>query len=101
MRYEKVYSMYEAMQVHEDTGGYWFSPGARRFFRSFWGSFDYITRTFISSERFDDASPRRFSLRLFSVDFSSIETISEFQEFDTRAQALAAQKRHARQEVAA
>jgi len=100
-RYEVVYSMDEAITVYEDQGGHWFTPGARRFFRSFWGSFNWETRTFVSSEQFDYTSPRLYSIRQFDAGFKSIDTISSFQEFDTRAQAIAAQKRHARQEVTA
>ena len=62
-------------------GGHWFEPDTLRFFRS------KILRTvyqgpggiyFVSSEQFDDASGRYYTVRRFDPTDGSVETFGEF-----------------------
>lgn len=78
-------------QVRRAHQGYWFSPGARRFFRSrvsrnVWGG-----RYFISSEQFQEPNgtlwPRLYTIREASPT-GDISTVGAFQAYRSRREAL-------------
>jgi hypothetical protein len=81
------------------AGKFWFSPDTLRFFRS--RISDFVVQDssnkdlyyFISSEQYDDNSPRLYSVRVFNYDTKNIDTVGEFQEYETITQAKAAAKR--------
>lgn len=78
-------------EAHESRGGYWFTPGAMRFFSSRLGKTVYGGRFFISSEQaprsFDGKpSPRLYTVRV-AHDDGTICTIDGFYD-RTREQAL-------------
>ena len=75
-------------QANDAIGHHWFEPDAMRFFRSRLGQTVYGGRFFISSEQFDYRSPRLYTVRRANDD-GSIGTASEFQQFETSAQARA------------
>lgn len=83
--------------------GHWFEPGALRFFNStfprrgvypvpdgaFFISSEYSKGVYISTGWIPDG-PRRWSVRFCSDADGSISTASEFQEYETLADARAA-----------
>lgn len=81
--------MHEIRSANHDAGFFFFSPRTMRFFnrrvcrRVLGGGF------FVTSERFDYGTPRRYSVRLCK-ESGAVETIGEFQAYDTSAQAYAA-----------
>ena len=79
------------------AGKYWFSADTLRFFRSRISETVYpVAATggalFISSERFDESSPRLFTVR-YASPTGDISTMGEFQQYRSRSGAhLAAQR---------
>ena len=79
--------------------GHWFDKVSMRFFSSriSWASLTKVSHNtwfFVSSEQFDYRSPRKYSVHSITV-YGDIGDVSEFQQFDTLAQAkrfLQAQK---------
>ena len=79
----------EIKQANEDAGRFWFSPGALRFFNSHIHSPVFGGRYFVSSERFDETYPKLFTVHRIN-DEGHIETIGEFQQYETLDDAQAA-----------
>ena len=75
---------YDARQC----GSHFFDEGAMRFFNSRVLPTVYGGRFFITSERFDDSTPRRYTLR--ECLNGQILDASKFQEFATRREAVSA-----------
>ena len=85
--------------------GHWFEPGSLRFFNSkfprravdpvpdgaFFISSEYSKGVYISSGWIPDG-PVMYSVRFISDDDGTIDTVSEFQEFETLEDARAAAK---------
>lgn len=85
--------------------GHWFSPKARRFFNSRIAAYGYQHHEgapvyFVSSERFDASSPRRYTVRRYNWDADTIDTMGDFQRYASRSGADAAAQRLARQSPA-
>ena len=76
-------SIDEIKVANNDIGHHWFEPTSMRFFRSRVSNKVYGGHYFISSERYDDNSPRLFSIRK-AADDGSISTVGEFQKYKTR-----------------
>jgi hypothetical protein len=84
-----------------ECGSHFFSKGAMRFFRS-----RIASRThsgpggvyFVTSEQFDERSPRLFTVHKFTDlgDRCEIDTIGKFQQYRTGASAHSAAARAAR-----
>jgi len=89
----KHYHIEDIQAAHEKAGGKFFSPGAKRFFNSRIGENSWTDGKlwyFITTERFDYKAPRLYSVRGWKPENPrNIETISKFQEFKTRARAVA------------
>jgi hypothetical protein len=69
--------------ANTSTGHYFFSPSSMRFFRSKIASQSVINgRYFITSEQFDANSPRLYTIRIANDD-GSIDTVGEFQGYET------------------
>jgi len=82
----------EIKQLNEQAGHHFFSPDTMRFFNSRIGSTVKVKGTlayFVTSER-DYAQPRLYSLRVCNLDNGHMDTIGEFQAYQTRAQAMKA-----------
>jgi hypothetical protein len=79
-------------KIKELHFGHFFDKGAMRFFNSRLPRFGYNNGNgeifFITSEAFDSYSPRRYSVRILDVESGRIETLNDFQRFDTKAKAL-------------
>lgn len=86
----------EIMEANRDAGFYFFSPDTLRGFGSRIGETVYGSRYFTTSERsgFDQQSPRTYSVRMAMPD-GRVETLGEFGQFDTSAQARRAAVRAA------
>ena len=69
----------------EDNGSKFFSKEAMRFFNSRLSRETYggNGEVFITSERFDETTPRRYTVRMIHTPTASIEAVSKFQEFAT------------------
>lgn len=88
--------------IRSEHNGYFFSPGAMRFFdsRVLWSTAKYADNGcayFITSERYDYATPRLYTIRRMDSEpmengIRDIQTIGEFQQYETAAQAKAALK---------
>lgn len=86
-RYENIRQIEYA---NTSAGQYFFSPSTMRFFRSKVASRTVINgRYFITSEQFDDDSPRLYTIRRANDD-GTISTIGEFQQYETVTAAKAA-----------
>ena len=70
-------------QANRDAGNHWFEPATLRFFRSrvlptvYQGPGGIY---FVSSEQFNDASPRRYTVRTFDPTTGEVDTFGEFNE---------------------
>ena len=74
-------------QTNRRAGRYFFSPGATRFFRSRYPNYAYRVGNrayFVTSEQFDDHSPRLFTVRVCDMTTGEVDTVGEFQEYRTR-----------------
>ena len=79
-----------------NNSGFWFTKSAMRFFgsRILWATLKPIAGdnfTFITSEQVAFDLPRRYTLREWYSD-GTVNTIGEFRQYATRAEALAAQR---------
>ena len=83
-------------QVENAHGGHWFDASAKRFFNS------RVAQTaelkddkayFVSSEQFDYKSPRLYSVRVCDMKTGDIDTVGDFQQYETSRQAYAHIKR--------
>lgn len=89
----RFWDMNEVERANADLGHYWFSPDTKRFFHSRIGDTLYGGRYFISSEcREPGETPRLYTIREANPD-GSIDTVGDFQEYSTRAQAVRAIER--------
>lgn len=79
-------TMADIKRANKAAGRHWFDKGALAFFRSKIEPKVYGGRYFITSEQFDDAAPRRYSVRMAEPD-GSISTVGEFQAYDGRGAA--------------
>jgi hypothetical protein len=85
--------------------GYWFSRGATAFFRSRVSPTMYPDDArkvsyFVSSEQFDYQSPRLYTVRVIDWATGDVDTVGEFQQYGTLAQARGAIARRLREPVA-
>ena len=70
-----------------ENGSHWFSAGAIRFFNSRFGRRVYGGRYFVSSERFDHKSPRRYTVRMVRPG-GDVQTVGAFQGFGSSRAAV-------------
>lgn len=96
-----MYSIDMIRHLHQTNGGHWFDAGAMRFFNTRVHSTVYrgddVTSFFVSSERYDENSPRLFSVRraVRTESGVSIETVGAFQGYASRGEAHRAALREA------
>lgn len=85
--------------IQRQHKGHWFSDDSKRFFKSMWDSYGLqnvgsIYAYFVSSEKFNDATPRKYGIRRVNMrngEFSHKDLgIFEFQAFNTKKQAYSA-----------
>jgi hypothetical protein len=85
----KQYSMEDVKRMHS---GYFFSAGALYFFGSKINPSTYTSKDgarvyFVTSEQFDEKSPRRYTVRYLDVATGKIQDGSNFQEYASRTTA--------------
>ena len=80
----------EVKKRHKESGGHFFDRGAMSYFNSKVESPLIGGRYFVTSERYLLSSPKKFTVRqvVDNGDRVGIESLSEFQEFDTLDEAL-------------
>lgn len=69
---------------------HFFDPDSMRFFDSRICTGADDNGLFVTSERFDRTSPRLYTIRRFIYETGAVETVGEFQQYATLAEA----KRH-------
>lgn len=94
---ERFYST-EDIRRHCEYHTHWFDASSMRFFDSRIGSNVYPTNNpyitlFVSSERFDEKTKRYYSIRSYDSRTHDIDTIGEFQQYDSSRQANREAKR--------
>ena len=85
-------------------GSHFFEAGAMRFFNSrvlgdTFAAADGSAVYFVTSERFDSSTPRRYTVRICRPNYT-VDSASEFQEFASSRAAKNAARRLAAQEIA-
>ena len=85
-----MFTIADVRESNRVAGFHWFDASTMRFFNSRVSSQTYPcadgTCIFVSSERMNADSPRRFTVRRCELD-GSITDVSAFQEFDNRESA--------------
>jgi hypothetical protein len=90
MSYASIDEIREANAQATRDGGYWFSDGAMAFFNSIVYPDIYHGRYFITSESYDGSdAARAYSIRRANDD-GTIDTVGEFQDYETREDAILA-----------
>ena len=78
------YSIEQIKYANKERGQHFFSRGALRFFHSRIGR--KVHRGpggiyFVSSEQFDERSPRLYTVRRFDLVSAAVDTVGEFQQY--------------------
>jgi hypothetical protein len=74
------YTLRDIKSANEAAGHYFFEPATMRFFNSRICRSVLAGGFFVTSERFDHNTPRRYTVRL-CLDNGHVETIGAFQQF--------------------
>ena len=74
--------------LNREKGQFFFSPSTIRFFNSRVASPLFNNKYFVTSEKFDAGSPRKYTIRKFDRRTGKIGTEGEFQEYPDRASAI-------------
>lgn len=82
-------TMDDVRAANKAIGNHWFDSATKRFFRSRIGSTLYGGKYFVSSEQFDDNSPRLYTIRI-ARDNGSISTVGSFQQYASRIDTIRA-----------
>lgn len=82
-------TMADVRAANKAAGHHWFEPGTMRFFSSRILANTLRNGYFVTSERFDANSPRRYTVRKVE-ESGAIDTVGELQQYATAAQAKAA-----------
>lgn len=85
----------DVKRICRERGDYFFDKDTMDFFNSVIESPLYKNRTFVTSERIDIYYPKRYTIRRFNPDGepgSLIETVSTFQQYEDRDEAIKAAK---------
>lgn len=84
------HSMRRLREANADAGKFFFSRGAMRFFNTRIETKVIGGWYFVTSEQYSDETPRLFTVRKANEDGSEIDTIGEFQAYETKADAKSA-----------
>lgn len=76
-------------RINMEKGQYFFSQSTMRFFKSRIVTKGQLIKDkyFITSEKFDEDTPRLFTVRKFNSATGNINTVGEFQGFRTSSEA--------------
>ncbi len=72
----------EIKQANANAGQHWFSPDTMRYFNSRVLAGVIGGRYFVTSERYDDGTPRLYTIRVANED-GTIDTVGDFQGYET------------------
>lgn len=86
----------EIQRANERAGKHFFEASTMRFFRSRILPDVYGGRYFITSEQFDRDSPRLYTIREVN-EHGGIDTVGEFQQYDTLDKARRAARKLAKE----
>ena len=92
----EVISTERIKELNREKGLYFFSLNTMRFFKSRVGRNAYKVGDkayFITSEQYE-SNPRKWTIRVADLTTGSIDTVGEFQEFNSHSEALNHLKRH-------
>ena len=88
---KRIVKMNEIKTIHK---GHFFEPLAMKFFNSRLARYGFENHNgeifFVTSESFDSYSPRRYSVRVLDIETGRIETMNNFQSYETKQKALGA-----------
>jgi hypothetical protein len=90
---KKYNNITEIKKDNKEMGHHFFSPESMRFFNSVVRAQVIGDNFFVTGERFEEGIPWRWTVR--QCVNGAINTVSEFQEFETVGQALGAAYFHA------
>lgn len=79
-------NMADIIAASRRAGHHWFSPETKRFFRCRVHPRVYGGKYFVTSEQFNDGSPRLYTVRE-AKENGDIDTVGEFQQYRTSTQA--------------
>lgn len=82
-------TMEDAIRIYKDAGGHFFDKAAMRFFNSVIETDLMDNGCFVTSERMEENFPKRYTIRAFSEDYTTVEDVSEFQAYGSFADAVA------------
>jgi len=90
MKRKEFGSVEDIITMAKSRGSHWFDPDTMRFFRSRAGDTVYKGVYFVTSEQFDDNSPRLYTIRKVHCTkrLFEIRTIGDFQGYKTRGAAV-------------
>jgi hypothetical protein len=84
-------NMSAVRQCAEQCGSHWFDKNTLRFFRSRVGDAAFTDGRggayFVSSEQFNERSPRLYSIRYYDPKKCNINTVGKFQQYASNAAA--------------
>lgn len=81
-------NMTEAKRLYKGYGGYFFDKDTMNFWGSRTESKLFKNYFFITSELDFYGKKRFYTVRRFSENYSKVEDVSEFQEFETKDEAI-------------
>jgi len=84
---KKESKMQAVKNCNKSHGGHWFSTDTMKFFRCRLPKTVIAEKYFITSEQFDTNSPRLFTIRSIEWETGKIDTIGEFQQFESAKEA--------------
>lgn len=95
-------SISQVKRLNQEKGYFFFTDGATRFFRSRYPSYGLKAGDvayFVTSEQFDEHSPRLYTIRKIDLKTGDVDTIGAFQGYQTNRQATIEMKRIAHEEL--
>lgn len=86
----EVLTISDVRRINSESGRFFFESGSMRFFDSKIETSGVLinNRLFITSERFDEKSPRKFTVRGLNKKTGGIDTVGEFQQFKNKQSAV-------------
>ena len=83
-------TMTEAKAIYKSTGKHFFDSDTIKYWGSKIETALYKNRCFVTSENNFDNTKRLYTLRRFNENYTTIETIGEFQQYITKEDATEA-----------
>lgn len=85
---KKALTMVDVKRNNKEVGLFWFSPDSMRFFRSRIESELIGGKFFVTSEQYNEDTPRFYSVRKYDSKTHHIDTVGKFQGYGTCQDAL-------------